>query len=153
MVYHVGRRSGKPYETTIIAIPAVDSFVVALTYGPDVDWFRNVTAAGRCGILWHRHEYSIEKIEPMAAKTALPYFPVFERTILRWVGIQHFVRMGYQMAKPASVRNGGKPKPEGQDFLKKTVIRQVSYEETTGIRFRWRRGTWGLAGRRIAGAP
>lgn len=113
MVYHVGRRSGRPYQTTIIAIPAVDSFVVALTYGPDVDWFRNVTAAGRCGILWHRHEYSIEKIEPMATKTALPYFPVFERTILRWVGIQHFVRMGYQTAKPASVRNGGKRRPEG----------------------------------------
>jgi deazaflavin-dependent oxidoreductase (nitroreductase family) len=96
MVYHMGRRSGKPYETTIIAIPTADSFVVALTYGPDVDWFRNVSAAGRCKILWHRQVYTIEKIEAMEANSALPYFHGFERMILRLVGIQHFVRMAYQ---------------------------------------------------------
>ena len=100
-VYHVGRRSGKPYETTIIVIPTADSFVAALTYGPDVDWFRNVSAAGGCKILWHRQVYAIEKIEAMETKTALPYFPGFERMILRLVGIQHFVRMGYQTANSA----------------------------------------------------
>ena len=100
-VYHVGRCSGKPYETTIIVIPTADSFVAALTYGPDVDWFRNVSAAGGCKILWHRQVYAIEKIEAMETKTALPYFPGFERMILRLVGIQHFVRMGYQTANSA----------------------------------------------------
>jgi deazaflavin-dependent oxidoreductase (nitroreductase family) len=101
MVYHVGRRSGKPYQTTIIAIPTTGSFVVALTYGPNVDWYRNVTAAGRCGILWHHHEYAIEKIEPMEIKTALPYFPALERAILRLVGIQNYVRMEYRTAEPS----------------------------------------------------
>jgi deazaflavin-dependent oxidoreductase (nitroreductase family) len=101
IVYHVGRRSGRPYQTTIIVIPTAGRFVVALTYGPEVDWFRNVSAAGGCKILWHRQIYTIEKIEPMEAKSALPYFPGFERMILRLVGIQHFVRMAYQMAKPA----------------------------------------------------
>jgi deazaflavin-dependent oxidoreductase (nitroreductase family) len=96
IVYHVGRRSGKPYETTIIAIPTAASFIVALTYGPDVDWFRNVTAAGRCKILWHSRVYPIEKIEALEVETALPYFPAFERTILQWVGIQDFVGMKYQ---------------------------------------------------------
>ena len=93
IIHHVGRRSGKPYETTIIAIPTAGSFVIALTYGPDVDWFRNIRAAGGCKILWHRQLYTIEKIEPMESRTALPYFPGFERMILRLVGIQHFVRM------------------------------------------------------------
>ncbi len=37
IVCHVGRRSGKTYETPIIAIPAADGFVVALTYGPEVE--------------------------------------------------------------------------------------------------------------------
>ena len=100
VVYHFGRRSGKPYETVIIAVPTANSFVIALTYGPDVDWFRNVRAAGRCKILWHRQIYTIDKIEPLEAKAALPYFPGFERMILRFVGIQHFVRMAYQVAKP-----------------------------------------------------
>ncbi len=93
LVCHVGRRSGKNYETPIIAIPAGGGFLVALTYGPDVDWYRNIMAAGKCSLLWHHHEYTIEKIEPMDRKKALPHFPRFERMVLGLFGIQHFVRM------------------------------------------------------------
>ena len=100
IIRHVGRRSGKPYETPIIAIPTADSFVIALTYGPAVDWYRNVLAAGQCQVLWHRREYTIDTIEPMEAQAALPYFPWFERTILKLVGIQDFVRMKKQVANP-----------------------------------------------------
>lgn len=32
IIRHVGRRSGKPYETPIMVEPAVDGFVIALTY-------------------------------------------------------------------------------------------------------------------------
>ncbi len=96
IVHHVGRHSGKPYETTIMAFPMDNGFAVALTYGPDVDWFRNVSAAGQCQILWHRNEYEIRKIEPMDVETALPHFPRFEQMILRLVGVQNFVRMIYQ---------------------------------------------------------
>ena len=38
VIRHVGRRSGKPYETPIIVMPVSGGFVVALTYGPEVDW-------------------------------------------------------------------------------------------------------------------
>jgi deazaflavin-dependent oxidoreductase (nitroreductase family) len=99
VIYHTGRRSGKAYETPIIAIPAEDSFVVALTYGPDVDWYRNVVSAGTCRILYHRREYVIGKIETMETKTANPYFPLPERMILRLVGTRHFVRMKIEMEK------------------------------------------------------
>lgn len=98
IIYHVGRRSGKAYETPIIAIPAGSSFVVALTYGPAVDWFRNITAAGRCRLLWHRKEYAIGRIEPVDRQIALPFFSRFERRILRWVGIQDFIRLEVQSA-------------------------------------------------------
>ncbi len=30
VIYHVGRRSGKPYETTIMVWPRGDGFVIAL---------------------------------------------------------------------------------------------------------------------------
>lgn len=65
IVKHVGRKSGKPYETTIIVFPAADGFVIALTYGPEVDWYRNMLAAGRCTILWHQREYPIDAITPI----------------------------------------------------------------------------------------
>src|SRR6266480_7077658 len=76
LVRHIGRRSGKTYETPIMVEPVGDDFVIALTYGPEVDWYRNVLAAGHCTLLWHRRKYDIEKIEPIEIKTALSHFPL-----------------------------------------------------------------------------
>src|SRR5438128_2213302 len=52
VIRHVGRRSGKPYETTIMIWPMGDGFVIALTYGPEVDWYRNLRASGHGTLLW-----------------------------------------------------------------------------------------------------
>jgi deazaflavin-dependent oxidoreductase (nitroreductase family) len=43
---HVGRRSGRTYRTPLTVFPTRDGFAVLLTYGPDRDWLKNVTAAG-----------------------------------------------------------------------------------------------------------
>lgn len=103
---HVGRRSGKPYETTIMIWPVGDGFVIALTYGESVDWYRNVLAAGSCRVLWHGRKYALGKPEPIDVKTALPAFPPFVRMILRLVGVQHFVSLKYQgVVSPAKTAN------------------------------------------------
>jgi deazaflavin-dependent oxidoreductase (nitroreductase family) len=50
IIEHVGRRSGKQFRTPVNAFYAsVDGkpgVVVALTYGPDRDWLKNLKAAG-----------------------------------------------------------------------------------------------------------
>ena len=43
---HVGRRSGKHYRTPLTVFSTRDGVAVLLTYGPDRDWLKNVTAAG-----------------------------------------------------------------------------------------------------------
>lgn len=47
---HVGRRSGKQYRTPLTVFSArvdgQDAVAVLLTYGPDRDWLKNITAAG-----------------------------------------------------------------------------------------------------------
>ena len=48
IVEHVGRRSGRAYRTPLNVFRRGDRYVFALTYGPDVDWVRNVLAAGGC---------------------------------------------------------------------------------------------------------
>ena len=48
LVAHVGRRSGTTYHTPLNVFRHGDGYVFALTYGPDVDWVRNVVAAGGC---------------------------------------------------------------------------------------------------------
>lgn len=93
IVQHVGRRSGKIYETPIIVAPTEDGFVFELTYGPEVDWYKNVLAAGGCTLVWHAKEYQINKIEALDAATGRAAFPQPFRTILRLSGKQHFLKM------------------------------------------------------------
>lgn len=93
IVYHVGRRSGKPYETPLIAFPTTFGFVIALTYGTEVDWYRNITAAGHCQIRWHGKAYNLQIIEPLDPKIALPMLPWVFRTVLSLVGLREFIKL------------------------------------------------------------
>ena len=47
---HVGRKSGKQYRTPLTVFSATvdgrDGVAILLTYGPDRDWLKNITAAG-----------------------------------------------------------------------------------------------------------
>ena len=47
---HVGRRSGRVYHVPLNAFRSGDTVTFALTYGPKVDWLRNVRAAGGCRV-------------------------------------------------------------------------------------------------------
>jgi len=92
---HIGRHSGKPYETVIWVWLLGDSFVIALTYGPQVDWYRNLSAAGGGEVLWHKRVYGVGKPEPINLETALPAFPALFRLLFHWAGMQDFVRMKF----------------------------------------------------------
>ncbi len=93
IIRHLGRRSGKPYETTIMVWRMGGSFAIALTYGPDVDWYRNIRAAGGGTVFWHKKAYAIGKPEPIDANTALTAFPAIFRLILRRFGTHDFVEV------------------------------------------------------------
>jgi deazaflavin-dependent oxidoreductase (nitroreductase family) len=93
IIQHVGRRSGKQYETPIILGRAADGFVLELTYGPNVDWYKNVQAAGGCTLIWHRKTYRISKLELLIAERGRSAFPLPARLILRLIKAQHFVKM------------------------------------------------------------
>ena len=43
---HVGRKSGKVYRTPVNVFRAPEGFLVALTYGRESEWVKNVVAAG-----------------------------------------------------------------------------------------------------------
>jgi|SRR5919198_761638 deazaflavin-dependent oxidoreductase (nitroreductase family) len=45
---HVGRSSGRTYRTPINVFRRGDQYLFALTYGSDVDWVKNILAAGGC---------------------------------------------------------------------------------------------------------
>jgi deazaflavin-dependent oxidoreductase (nitroreductase family) len=43
---HVGRKSGKTYRTPLNVFSTDDGVAILLSYGPDRDWLKNITAAG-----------------------------------------------------------------------------------------------------------
>jgi deazaflavin-dependent oxidoreductase (nitroreductase family) len=50
LVSHVGRRSGRMYRTPVSLFTHGDRYVIALMYGADSQWVRNVLAAGGADI-------------------------------------------------------------------------------------------------------
>jgi deazaflavin-dependent oxidoreductase (nitroreductase family) len=59
IITHVGRKSGREYRTPLMAFRQPDGFAIALTYGPDTDWMRNVVPAGGCKLEYHRKSYEL----------------------------------------------------------------------------------------------
>jgi len=96
IVRHLGRKSGRLYETPIIVSPAEDGFVIELTYGYEVDWHKNIVAAGSCTLLWHGKEYVVDRIEPLDTDTGRAAYPLPQRIILRILGRKHYEKLIFQ---------------------------------------------------------
>ncbi len=54
---HRGRRTGKEYSVPLAVIPTETSFIIAMPWGRETDWVRNVRAAGNCTVRWKGVDY------------------------------------------------------------------------------------------------
>src|SRR3712207_5312300 len=50
IVSHVGRKSGRDYHVPVNVFRTEGGYIIALTYGAESDWVKNVLAAGSCGL-------------------------------------------------------------------------------------------------------
>jgi deazaflavin-dependent oxidoreductase (nitroreductase family) len=50
VIGYLGRKSGKRYRTPMNSFRRGSTYVFALTYGPDVQWVKNVLAAGEADL-------------------------------------------------------------------------------------------------------
>jgi len=91
IVTSVGRITGRTYETPIIIQPTTGGFMIELTYGDRVQWYRNALAAGGCELTYKREKYKVVAIEPVDAATGLAAFPPSQRRILTLLRRSHFV--------------------------------------------------------------
>ena len=56
---HAGRRTGRPYRTPLTVFGTDEGVAILLTYGPDRDWLKNVTAAGGGRLKRHGRTFSV----------------------------------------------------------------------------------------------
>jgi hypothetical protein len=84
IVRHVGRTSGRVYETPLILAEVPQGFVAELTYGEGVAWYRNLVAAGgRCTILHRGATFAIDRMDPIEAEAGLRAFGAPRNVVLR----------------------------------------------------------------------
>jgi deazaflavin-dependent oxidoreductase (nitroreductase family) len=92
VVVHRGRRSGKEYQTPVNVFPAADGYVLALTYGPDTDWVKNVVAAGGCELRTGGRVVRLTAPRLFHDETRRDIRPL-ERQVLRVIGVADFLSL------------------------------------------------------------
>lgn len=90
LVVHTGRRSGRVYETPVEVFPTDDGYVMALTYGPDTDWTKNVLAAGGCELRTRGRTVRLTDPRVFQDQTR-QYIRQPEREILRLLRVADFL--------------------------------------------------------------
>ncbi len=92
VVAHRGRRTGRTYRTPVNVFHRNHDYVFVMTYGPDVDWVKNVETAGECKI--ETLGRTVRLVQPRRfvdpTRRAVPA-PV--RVILRLIGVDEFMAM------------------------------------------------------------
>ena len=94
-IQHVGRRSGRVYVTPATAHLHGDTIVIALTFGNQSDWARNVRAAGGCVIRFDGRSYEGTDPRFLSTQEAMPVlkeaFGPLLRAGTRMLGVRQFL--------------------------------------------------------------
>jgi deazaflavin-dependent oxidoreductase (nitroreductase family) len=103
LLRHTGRTSGKRYETPIMVFLHDGGFVIALTYGPDTDWQRNLEAAGAAEVVYRGRTYAIAEPRRAHGSPDDQPLPRIVQVALKAFRVDDFV---YVKATPVSAREG-----------------------------------------------
>lgn len=104
LVRHIGRKSGTTYETPIIVARVPKGFIAELTYGENVNWYRNIVAAGGCELIVGGVPHRIVAIEPYSAEAGRRAFGFPARLILQLLR-RHEFRLLRTASNPANHDN------------------------------------------------
>src|SRR3984893_13093163 len=91
IVTHVGRKSGRLYRTPVNVFREPDGFLIALTYGRECEWVRNVLAGG-CQLESRRVLYQLSAPTIVHDPTRRR-FPLLVRMILGIIGANDFMQL------------------------------------------------------------
>lgn len=91
---HVGRRTGTVHHTVLMAFRHGETMTIALTYGPNVDWLKNVRAAGRCRMRHRDRRLELGAPRNLTTAEGLARMPASARPILSGpAGVTDFIEL------------------------------------------------------------
>jgi deazaflavin-dependent oxidoreductase (nitroreductase family) len=98
IVTHKGRKSGRIYRTPVNVFRAPNGFLIALTYGRDSEWVRNVLAAGDCQLETHGARYHLSA-PIIVHDSTRRRFPLVVRIVLGMIGANDFLQLSTSQAQ------------------------------------------------------
>ncbi len=90
-IAHRGRITGKPYETVVWAFERDGTVAVALTYGRDVDWVKNLLAAGKGSMELGGDRLELTNPRLVGDDEGVRLVPYPVRQALRLLGVHEYV--------------------------------------------------------------
>lgn len=87
LIRHVGRISGRAYETPVDTIATLDGILIALPYGTRADWVRNVLAAGSATVVSRGESFAVEAPVITTTDEVADRIPPRTRATLRIFGV------------------------------------------------------------------
>lgn len=97
IVRHVGRTSGRPYETPVAVFEVDDDFYITLPYGTGADWVRNVLSKGEAELVHKGHTVPVAEPEVISSADVVSQLPKSESRTQRFYGVDRMLRL-----RPAS---------------------------------------------------
>jgi len=92
IVHHVGRTTGRSYATPMNVFRDGEAWVMALTYGAEVQWVRNVLATGGCELEVRGRRLRLTDPE-LIHDPSRRLMPVPVRWFLGLLGVTDFLRL------------------------------------------------------------
>jgi deazaflavin-dependent oxidoreductase (nitroreductase family) len=92
-VRHTGRRSGRVYQTPVVAARHGDQFLIALPYGERTDWLKNVLDKGSAVIVADGRDYEVGQPEVIPMTEATGYFRPREQRMHRQFRVDTALRV------------------------------------------------------------
>jgi hypothetical protein len=93
VVRHVGRVSGRIYETPVVPHAVEGDYVIALPYGPGADCVRNVLASGSATLVHEGKTVPIHSPRVVPTTEVASYLPASEQRTLRLFGVDECLRV------------------------------------------------------------
>lgn len=91
-IHHTGRTSGRARATPVVADRVPDGFITPLPYGTDVDWLRNVLAAGTATVVVDGRSFTVINPRVIDAACAAGQLPQRRMRIFARFGITQFAQ-------------------------------------------------------------
>jgi deazaflavin-dependent oxidoreductase (nitroreductase family) len=93
VIVHTGRRSGRTYQTPVMASHMGETVVIPLTYGTHVDWLQNILAQGGCEIIFKKRSLKAMEPEVIDGETAARNLPASRSDLFHRFDIDRFLRV------------------------------------------------------------